>query len=108
MRVSVWVVVFKIRWVLGWWLSLLLQSKTKHISIKYHMLREKFVDKEIKLEYVNKKEKIVDIFTKPLPKETFEYLQGMLGVMPFLHQSRRCNSALVKCNEAPLFVWTKF
>ena len=51
-----------------------LHSKTKHISIKYHMLREKVVDKEIRLEYVSTKEKIVDIFTKPLPKETFEYL----------------------------------
>ena len=48
--------------------------RTKKISIKYHMLREKVVEKEIRLEYVNIKEKIVDIFTKPLPKETFEYL----------------------------------
>ena len=57
-------------------------SKTKHISIKYHVLREKVVEKEIRLEYVNTKEKIVDIFTKVLPKDTFEYLRGMLGVMP--------------------------
>ena len=60
----------------------MLHSKTKHITIKYHMLREKFVEKEIRLKYVSTKEKIVDIFTKPLPKENFEYLQGMLGVMP--------------------------
>ena len=32
-----------------------LHSKTKHISIKYHMLREKVVEKEIRLEYVNTK-----------------------------------------------------
>lgn len=49
-------------------------SKTKHISIKYHMLREKVAKKEIRLEYVSSKEKIVDIFTKPLHKENFEYL----------------------------------
>ena len=54
--------------------NLVLHSKTKHISIKYHMLREKVAIKEIGLEYVNTKEKIVDIFMKPLPKETFEYL----------------------------------
>ena len=64
--------------------NLVLQWKTKHISIKYHMLREKVADKEIKLEYVNTKEHIAYIFTKPLPKETFEYLRGMLGVMPLL------------------------
>ena len=51
-----------------------LHSKTKHISIKYHMLREKVVEMEIRLEYVSTKEKIVDIFTKNLPKDTFEYL----------------------------------
>ena len=62
--------------------NLALYSKTKHISIKYHMLREKFSEKNINLEYVSMKEKIADIFTKPLPKENFEYLQGILGVMP--------------------------
>ena len=51
-----------------------LHSKTKNISIKYHMLREKVAKKEIKLQYVSTKEKIADIFTKPLPKETFQYL----------------------------------
>ena len=53
--------------------NIVLHSKTKHISIKYHMLREKVIEKEIILEYVGTKEKIEDIFTKPLPKETFEY-----------------------------------
>ena len=50
-----------------------LHLKTKHISIKYHMLKEKVGEKEIRLEYVSAKEKITNIFTKPLPKEAFEY-----------------------------------
>ena len=57
-------------------------SKTKYIVIKYHVLREKVVEKQIRLEYINTKEHIADISTKALPKETFEYLRGMLGVMP--------------------------
>lgn len=61
--------------------NLALHSKTKHISIKYHFLREKVVEKEVKLEYVSTKEQIVDIFTKPLPKDTIEYLMGMVGTM---------------------------
>ena len=61
--------------------NLILHSKTKHISIKYHVLREKVVEKEIRLEYVNTKEKITYIFTKALSKDTFEYLRGILGVM---------------------------
>ena len=32
------------------------------------------------MEYINTKEKIADIFTKPLPKDAFEYLGGKLGV----------------------------
>jgi hypothetical protein len=59
--------------------NLVMHYKTKHISIKYHMLREKFIE-EVILEYVSTKEKNLDIFTKPFPKETFEYLIYFLGV----------------------------
>ena len=59
-----------------------MHTKTKHIAIKYHYLRELVQDKEVKLEYVNTKEYIVDIFTKPLPKDSHEYLRGKLGVIP--------------------------
>ena len=62
--------------------NLVMHYKSKHISLEYHMLREKVAEKEIILEYVCTKEKIVDIFTKPLPKETFEYLWSLLGVIP--------------------------
>ena len=34
----------------------IMHSKTKHISIKYHFLRELVKDKEVRLEYVNTKE----------------------------------------------------
>eukprot|EP00253_Pinus_taeda_P027638 PITA_27638 len=53
--------------------NLVMYSKMKPISIKYHFVREKVTEKNIKLEYVGTKEKIVDIFTKPLPREAFEY-----------------------------------
>ena len=59
-----------------------MHTKTKHFAIKYHYLRELVQDKEVKMEYVNTKEKIADIFTKPLPKDTFEYLTNKLGVKP--------------------------
>ena len=62
--------------------NLLLHSKIKHISISYHVLREKFPKKEIRLEYVSTKDHIIDIFMMPFPKDTFEYLRGILGVMP--------------------------
>ena len=62
-----------------------MHSKTKHIAIKYHFVRELVQDKEIRLEYVNSKDKIADIFTKPLPKDAFLYLRGKLGAVSYTH-----------------------
>lgn len=60
----------------------ILHSRTKHFELKYHFLREKVQNKEIALEHVSSKEKLADIFTKPLPKTTFVHLRGELGVLP--------------------------
>ena len=62
--------------------NLLMHTKTNHIAIKYHYLRELVQDKEVKMDYVNRKEQIVDIFKKALPKDAHEYLRGKLGVIP--------------------------
>ena len=55
--------------------------KKKHITIKYHYVRELVEDKEVKMEYVNSKEQIANIFKKSLPKDSYEYLRGNLGVI---------------------------
>eukprot|EP00253_Pinus_taeda_P008410 PITA_08410 len=52
-----------------------MHSKTNHIPIKYHFLREQVLEQKVKLEYVPSEEQVADIFTKPLPRETFEYLR---------------------------------
>jgi bifunctional DNase/RNase len=56
-----------------------MHSKTKHIPIKYHFLREQVAEKKIRVEYVGTKEQVENIFTKPLPWEAFEYLCQRLG-----------------------------
>eukprot|EP00253_Pinus_taeda_P017502 PITA_17502 len=58
-----------------------MHSKTKHIPIKYHFLCEQVLEQRVKLEYVTSKEQVADIFTKPLPRETFEYLRQKPGVV---------------------------
>ena len=58
-----------------------MHSKTNHIPIKYHFLRDQVSQKVVKLEFINTKEQIVDIFTKPLPKEAFEHIRHKLGVI---------------------------
>ena len=59
-----------------------MHTKTKHITIKYHYLSDLVQDKEVRIEYVNKKKPIANIFIKPLPKDAHEYLRGKLGVIP--------------------------
>jgi len=49
-------------------------SKTKHIPIKYHFLRYHVANKIIQVCYIYSNEQVIDIFTKPLAKEQFEYL----------------------------------
>ena len=58
-----------------------MHSRTKHIPIKYHFLHEQVVEHNIRLEHINIEEKIADIFTKPLPREAFEYLHQKMGVI---------------------------
>lgn len=63
--------------------NLALHSKTKHIPIKYHSLREQVVSKFVKLEYIASSEQVEDIFTKPLPRDKFEYLREKMGIVHF-------------------------
>ena len=61
--------------------NLVMHSKTKHIPIKYHFLREQVAEKNIIVEYVGTKEQVADIFTKPISREAFEYLCQRIGVI---------------------------
>lgn len=58
-----------------------MHSKTKHIPIKYIFLREQVLEQKVKLEYVPSKEQVVDIFIKPLPRDSFEYLKQKIGMI---------------------------
>ena len=58
-------------------------SRTKHIAIKYHFIREAETNMKIRLEYCPTEDQIADIFTKALPRPRFELLRAMLGVTEF-------------------------
>ena len=59
-----------------------IHSKTKHIPIKYHFLREQVTNQIVQVNYIPTTKQSADIFTKPLEKTPFEYLRQNMGVIP--------------------------
>lgn len=55
-------------------------KRSKHIDVKYHFAREKYQEKVFDLQYINSKQQLADILTKPLMKEQFTYLRDLLNV----------------------------
>ena len=55
-------------------------SRTKHIEIKYHYVRETIRDGYISLEYCPTEEMIADLLTKPLTRERFTRLREAMGL----------------------------
>ncbi|GJV97406.1 hypothetical protein Tco_1548983 [Tanacetum coccineum] len=58
-----------------------LQSRTKHIKIHHHFLRDNVQKGNISIEKVSSKDNIADILTKPLKREPFNLLRLGLGLM---------------------------
>ena len=55
-------------------------SRTKHIDIRHHFIRDLVEEKTIKLEHVATELQLADIFTKALDANQFENLRGKLGI----------------------------
>ena len=53
-------------------------SRSKHINIKYHFLREQVNDKIVELLHCKTEENLADIFTKPLKPEVFQKMKKKL------------------------------
>ncbi|XP_074366216.1 secreted RxLR effector protein 161-like [Apium graveolens] len=55
-------------------------SRSKHINIKYHFIREQVNEKILKLMHCNTEENFADIFTKPLKPDVFYKIKEKLGM----------------------------
>ena len=55
-------------------------SRTKHIDIRHHFIRELVENKSLQLEYVDTEKQLADIFTKALDASRFDSLRKSLGV----------------------------
>ena len=56
-------------------------SRTKHIDIQYHFLRDHQQRGDIEIAYVNTKDQLVVIFTKQLDVKTFSKLRNELNIL---------------------------
>ena len=56
-------------------------SKTKHIEIRYHFIRDLIERSIVTLEYIPIERQNADIFTKPLDRSKFETLRQVIVVI---------------------------
>nr|GEU85650.1 hypothetical protein [Tanacetum cinerariifolium] len=55
-------------------------SRTKHIDVRYHFIKEKVEKGIVELFFVGTEYQLADVFTKALPVERFKYLVRRLGM----------------------------
>ncbi|GJT38395.1 retrovirus-related pol polyprotein from transposon TNT 1-94 [Tanacetum coccineum] len=55
-------------------------SRAKHIDIRYHFIKEQVENGIVELYFIRTEYQLVDIFTKPLPRERFNFLIDKLGM----------------------------
>ncbi|KAL2319243.1 hypothetical protein Fmac_028212 [Flemingia macrophylla] len=63
-----------------------MHSRSKHIKIKHHFIRDYVQRGTFELMFVNTKEQLADIFTKSLPEDMFVSLRLSLGLEPITDQ----------------------
>ncbi|CAN1797736.1 Retrovirus-related Pol polyprotein from transposon RE1 [Linum perenne] len=59
----------------------ILHSRTKHIDIRHHFIRDLILKKEVELVYITTETQLADIFTKPLHADRFSFLRRELGLL---------------------------
>ena len=58
-------------------------SRTKHIDIRYHFIRDHVMNGIVELHFVPSEKQLADIFTKPLDESTFSRLVSELGMLNY-------------------------
>jgi hypothetical protein len=58
-------------------------SRTKHIDIRHHFIRELVEDKVVALEYIDTQHQKADILTKPLDSLRYYFLRAAIGMLSY-------------------------
>ncbi|GKF70896.1 hypothetical protein Tco_0203953 [Tanacetum coccineum] len=62
-------------------------SRSKHIDIRFHFIKEHVENGVIELYFVNTEYQLADIFTKALGRERIEFLINKLGMRSFMPET---------------------
>ncbi|GMF51010.1 unnamed protein product [Phytophthora fragariaefolia] len=57
-------------------------SRTKHIDVRHHFVRERVDFKQIEVLRVSGSENVADAFTKPVPRPTFDKHRATMESLP--------------------------
>ena len=86
-------------------------SRTKHIGIRHHFIRELVEDGTLNFEFIHIDDQKADLFTKPLDSKLFEFLRQNIGVISmeisllFLLISHAFASSFMICVSLYIFVF---
>jgi hypothetical protein len=58
-------------------------SRTKHIDIQHHFLRDYAIKGDIAISHVRTNDQLADIFTKPLDEKQFYELRSELNIIDY-------------------------
>ena len=61
--------------------NLIQHSRTKHIDIRHHFLRDHVQNGDISLEFIDTNKQLVDIFTEPLNEERLNFIKYDFGMI---------------------------
>ncbi|GKB13238.1 retrovirus-related pol polyprotein from transposon TNT 1-94 [Tanacetum coccineum] len=65
-------------------------SRAKHIDVRYHFIKEQVENRIVELYFVRTEYQLADIFTKPLPRERFNFLIEKLGMRSMSPETLKC------------------
>nr|GEU49904.1 hypothetical protein [Tanacetum cinerariifolium] len=62
--------------------------RAKHIDVRFHFIKERLENAAVELYFVRIEYQLADMFTKPLPRERFNFLINKLGMVYFMTMQR--------------------